>query len=684
MKKQWTMVIMFMTIFLLFLVGANAETVCRVNETQSIAGIYTDQNNGVYILTSEALYHWDAEKNQSECEMVTADVENIAVLVAATDRLYAVRTDHEIVYWVGDAWAMLRESQPDKPELRNGKADAAYDRLFYTYRDENDRIYLQSFEFSTGNVEEQIGFPQRQFCYDAQLDRLVCLSDEQSEEGEMLLLSYDYRTGKVDGSYPIRRLNANIKAWAYNAKEGMYYFSTRDRVYQYALNGSAEVFCNEQSGIMTAFGKGQIALVGFQDGWEVQVFGASENETTLVMLNHYTVYADDFTRQTGIQVVSQNVQGESAMWDISQLMSTRDPSVDIFAFFMDEGLEQVKRKGYFASLDGSAVLAQAENELYPAIARHLRTENGVLAVWPVYAEALYRMTDTAMLNKYGYEAPTTFDELLDIIPAILESDLLRDEEYVLFDTMAYTRGDMFVYLVQNYMLTCMTKGVQVDFNTDTFRHLAQRVLTEPGETDPCPRGEEGTEEALFALTCGCNVITPNILPPLRLSEEDGGILTDVTVLAVNPYSEHQQEAIAFLEFMATKRTAEDYGLYASMTEPLAYPGAQEHLDDLRAQESALLAQTDGMDETERQDKLAALRLEIADAETYLYQVSPETIANYHRLSEQFVVLEEAMAVDGQRLQGLIAMTAEGDFPLEDFIRQANEYVWMVEAERGGN
>ena len=43
-----------------------------------------------------------------------------------------------------------------------------------------------------------------------------------------------------------------------------------------------------------------------------------------------------------------------------------------------------------------------------------------------------------------------------------------------------------------------------------------------------------------------------------------------------------------------------------------------------------------------------------------------------------------MAVDGQRLQGLIAMTAEGDFPLEDFIRQANEYVWMVEAERGGN
>ncbi len=684
MKKQWTMVIVFMTIFLLFLVGANAETICRVSETESIAGIYTDQNNGVYILTSEALYHWDAEKSQSECELVTADVDHIAVLVAAADRLYAVQTDHGIVYWAGDAWATLRESQPDKPKLRNGKADAVPDRLFYTYRDENDRIYLQSFEFSTGNVEEQADFPQKQFCYDAQCDRLVCVSDEQSEEGEMQLLSYDYHTGNVDGIYPIRGLNDNIKAWAYNTKEGMYYFSTRDRVYQYTLNGAAEVFCNEQSGIMAAFGKAQLALVTFHDGWEVQICGAHRAEIELVMLNHYTIHADEFTRQTGIQVVSQNVQGESAMWDISQLMSTQDPSVDIFAFYMDEGLEFVKRKGYFVPLDGSAVLTQAEDELLPAIARHLRTEAGALAVWPVYGEILYRMTDTAMLNKYGFEAPTTFDELLDLIPQILESDLLRTEEYVLFDTMAYTRTDMFAYLVQNYMLTCMTKGVQVDFNTDTFRHLAQRVLTEPGDTDPCPRGEEGTEEALFALTCGCNVITPNILPPLQLSGEDGGILTDVTVLAVNPYSEHQQEAMAFLEFMATKRTAEDYSLYAAMTEPLAYPGAQENLDDLRAQESALLAQSDVKDEQARQDTLEVLRLKIADAEASLYQVSPETIANYHRLSEQFVVLEEAMAVDGQRLQGLIAMTAEGDFPLEDFIRQANEYVWMVEAEQGGN
>ncbi len=671
-----------MAAILFFLVGANAETVYRLNQTETISGIYTDQSNGFYILTSEALYHWRTGEN--ECKQITTDVENVAAVVCAADQLYAIGINHEILCWADGAWITLREPQTDKPELIYGKADATQDRLFYTYRDEDDRVYLQSFEFATGNVVEQIDFPQRQFCYDAQLDRLVYLSDEKSEEGEKLLLSYDYHTGKEDSSYPIRRLNANIKAWAYNAKESMYYFSTRDRVYQYALNGSAEVFCNEQSGIMTAFGKGQIALVGFQDNWEVQVFGASENETELVMLNHYTVHADEFTRQTGIQVVSQNVQGESAMWDISQLMSTQDPSVDIFAFYMDEGLEFVKRKGYFVPLDGSAVLTQAEDELYPAIARHLRTEAGALAVWPVYGEILYRMTDTAMLNKYGFEAPTTFDELLDLIPQILESDLLRTEEYVLFDTMAYTRTDMFAYLVQNYMLTCMTKGVQVDFNTDTFRHLAQRVLTEPGDTDPCPRGEEGTEEALFALTCGCNVITPNILPPLQLSGEDGGILTDVTVLAVNPYSEHQQEAIAFLEFMATKRTAEDYGLYASMTEPLAYPGAQENLDDLRAQESALLAQSDVKDEQARQDTLEVLRLKIADAEASLYQVSPETIANYHRLSEQFVVLEEAMAVDGQRLQGLIAMTAEGDFPLEDFIRQANEYVWMVEAERGGN
>ncbi len=75
-----------------------------------------------------------------------------------------------------------------------------------------------------------------------------------------------------------------------------------------------------------------------------------------------------------------------------------------------------------------------------------------------------------------------------------------------------------------------------------------------------------------------------------------------------------------------------------------------------------------------------LQAEIAALEEQQWVVSAETIAQYQHFAESFVIPEEALPTESERLSTLMAMTLERKLSLDDFIRQANTYLWMVEEE----
>lgn len=235
-------------------------------------------------------------------------------------------------------------------------------------------------------------------------------------------------------------------------------------------------------------------------------------------------------------------------------------------------------------------------------------------------------------------------------------------------------------MVESYLLSAACHGQAADFDTEVFRTLANRILTELPTEDPAPRSEDGSEEALFCMSCAANVIQPDMLPPLRFTQEEAGMYTSVRVLVVNPYSEHRQEAIAYLEYLATHHNSGDYGLYASMTEPEVDTAVQALLAQKQQTLEELRAATDDDQEKERQVQEETLQAEITALEEQQWVVSAETIAQYQHLAESFVIPEEALPTEGERLSTLMAMTLEGKLPLDDFIRQANTYLWMVEEE----
>ncbi|MEG2355803.1 MAG: hypothetical protein RSC40_02475 [Clostridia bacterium] len=56
---------------------------------------------------------------------------------------------------------------------------------------------------------------------------------------------------------------------------------------------------------------------------------------------------------------------------------------------------------------------------------------------------------------------------------------------------------------------------------------------------------------MFPMSCIADVIHPDMLPPLALTdEEEAGIYTSAMMLVVNPYSAQQAEAMAYLEYLA--------------------------------------------------------------------------------------------------------------------------------------
>lgn len=646
----------------------------------TVSQLCSDGQGGCYLLASSGLYHWT--EGASEATLLAQPTEEVAGMAAWEGTLYAVGQTHSLLRWQDGAWETLGSNTEAEGMTYSAKMAASATQLFYCCKDENDQLLLYAYDLASHEVKRLPAFDERMFVYDAMGDVLVSVTESPDKEsGVYALVAYDRETNACSQAETIPGLQDTIKGWAYDAGSDVYYFATRNGTMRYRRGGSAELFTTCQSGIVAALGSDSVALITATDGiWELRVCREAQTDAVLTVMGYTTSRNADFHQESGITVQVVDAQVGSVMDDLSQAMITRDGRVDIFGIRTNNGLELVKRKGYSVELQSSKVLMASHRELMPAFAACALNADGALVAWPVYAEPIYRSVKTDVLAQYGFSAPETWTELLDVVPQILDSDLLSEQELTLFDTLSWTRQDIFPYMVESYLLAAACHGQAADFDTEVFRTLANRILTELPTEDPAPRSEEGGEEALFCMMCAANVIQPDMLPPLRFTQEDAGIYTSVRVLLVNPYSAHQEEAIAYLEYLATHHHSGDYGLYASMTEPEANAAVQTLLAQKQQELAALRTDAEDTQEKERQVQAEALQAEIAALEEQQWTVSAKTIAQYQHLAESFVIPEEALPTESERLSTLITMTVEGKLSLDDFIHQANTYLWMVEEE----
>lgn len=221
------------------------------------------------------------------------------------------------------------------------------------------------------------------------------------------------------------------------------------------------------------------------------------------------------------------------------------------------------------------------------------------------------------------------------------------------------------------------ENAEVTFNTEAFRRLARKILNVVPIEDPYPR-TDGYEDALFC-TSYSNLIRATQLAPLRISSDEATrINASFRVLIINPYSPHKEEAIKYIEYMATKRTAEDYFIYESMNQPMINQATLQQLeitDQKIADEQRNIP--DPSKEREHLELLSLLEQERQFLESELYIVSEKDIQSYAMLSKDFVILENSDLLYNDRIEALISQVAQGAISLDQFIHKADAYVQMV-------
>ena len=424
-----------------------------------------------------------------------------------------------------------------------------------------------------------------------------------------------------------------------------------------------------------------LALTAAVFSARAETLSSSQETGEISVLGYLTPrYDDDFTRATGIAVYKAQRQGGSTMDDVATAILTQDGSVDIFAIWTEEGLEYFKEKGFFYDLNASSILRDALGEMFPVLQRAMKTEDGRIAAWPVEAHVTLMTQNTETLRSQGFTEIVTWDEALDVIERLGEVSFFQDNNCVPFNICPYDRKSVLSYFVQEYMFRFYADDAAITFDTPAFRGMAEKILETVPLNDPYPR-KDGYEDTLFDSSTS-ERIRATLLAPLRISEDEATrINATFLVLIVNPYSPHQEDALRYIEYMATKKTVEDYAIYASMNEPLVDEAILRQLNALQEKMAAEQAKKpDPALEREHLDMLARLEEEQAYLLDNLYIVSDEDIRCYAALSDDFVILENSELLYNEMIESLIAQTAYGAISLDRFIASADGYIQMVMEE----
>ena len=156
------------------------------------------------------------------------------------------------------------------------------------------------------------------------------------------------------------------------------------------------------------------------------------------------------------------------------------------------------------------------------------------------------------------------------------------------------------------------------------------------------------------------------------------IPASVYVLVVNPYSQHKEEAIRYLEYCAQNVYDEtQYRIFADMTEPLVNTYQLERIAEMESQIAALEAQEQT---AEVKEQLSELRASKAEAEKYRYTIDAEDIAAWKQVAGNIVVPEENYFTAD--LKKLVERLSTGNLTVEAFTQEGNRYFEMVYQERG--
>lgn len=357
----------------------------------------------------------------------------------------------------------------------------------------------------------------------------------------------------------------------------------------------------------------------------------------------------DFTESHGnVTVVMEDYGDENALL---QAMMNRDDRVDVYLMEMSaSAFSAIYDRGFMADLTGSAILKAKTESMYPLVQDSLMKDGKIVAI-PVNAVGDCLGYNTKGWKKLGLtedDVPKTWNQFFDLLETL--PDKITGSGYVVLDF--YTSKEDFRQNVIRDLLSQYTMSREdMPYNSEELRGLLSRLDQLDYEALGILPGEElenqemiigsddgGYKEGL--ITTYSSITMQNYggsYQAFQLSFRDGEdpvLPFELSVGWVNPYSQHQEEAIAFLEALAENMGPQLwYTVSAQDNEPKRYPDHEEQRKNMEkwANEARLHVEN-AQDEEEKENWekiLADYERELSEFDANYWMISPDDIELYH-------------------------------------------------------
>lgn len=419
-----------------------------------------------------------------------------------------------------------------------------------------------------------------------------------------------------------------------------------------------------------------------------------------------------------IQLQSQNAMDSGSEVSASDLFSTtmtvHATTPDLFLLPIGMLTESIRVRGYAVPITGETAEAYM-NDLYPYLLEQVTDEQGQLVMLPWSIgrsnSLAYSSTAAARLGIAEDDLPATFGELFAFIRDWDESygDLAEEMDISLFSTsISKSVGALRTLLFRNLLalaksepdmvranITALGALLDASLPLGSLRDRVEPVVSADMSMEDFGRAPEVKSDGDYLFTISFSALPSSRIEtydrywtnthPLELSVLEGVqpiASYSGTVLVINPYSEHQEQALRFVNYMLTHM---DETLAANTLRnagPVASSVKNTYETELGvlARDRAALDVLEGEALEATQMNIALVQERVNALEPFIYSIEQEQLDEYARSVEETqavwldldTYVENCMTIWSQFLTG----AASG----ERVLRRALEVSQMMQME----
>ncbi len=337
------------------------------------------------------------------------------------------------------------------------------------------------------------------------------------------------------------------------------YLADSLQVYQYRESTGIQAYDRSPLSGQAAWFPACVAGDRYVLGDYSSLFVVEQPDTSLPLLTIASLeekqILQDFEANHDVRVLSLPTSMYFDAEKLMQDMITQNNAYDIYWIDVSTGcLSVLIQKGYYVPLDASSTLVSAMDAMDPNLTALLK-QDGHYEAFPKTATAHMLCINTKTMEEFDLteeDLPRTFSEFLPWLAAQYEKS--QDLGRVVWDTQRSLRHSAFTLLLNMYIKQCEKDHVAPDFISHDFPDLLRQIDQYFMDSTPlaAPRMVNGELELplLSQQDMGDMLSVSNGWIPLPLVLSEGlEPMYDIQlqVYLINPYSEHQDTALAYLE-----------------------------------------------------------------------------------------------------------------------------------------